>query len=338
MSYEKASATRSPVNLFLYDLAFHELGDGTYSELRSGEYFAVAINTYKRPDRLRNAVQHYADTCGKKAGVGEVFIIWAEQGATVPAATSFFDSNLRNSEVALENRAYVKVLQKDKDSLNSRFEPIEELNHDAVFMVDDDIRVDCSSLTNGFNAWRQHPWSMVGYYPRLASPPLSDPTSSSLIYHTWPIVYLRHKFNFILTKASFLHAKYLGLYTGDEFPQEARDHVDKHKNCEDIAMSMLVANYTKYKNGSPSYPIYVEGNVEDTGLFGGISTGSGHMVTRSDCLTTLTEIFHGKGWESPLAYEIPLGENSWVHHAPGFQWQSKPSNFFEWISFANILT
>lgn len=62
------------------------------------------------------------------------------------------------------------------------------------------------------------------------------------------------------------------------------------------------------------------------------------MVTRSDCLTTLTEIFHGKGWESPLVYEIPLGENSWVHHAPGFQWQSKPSNFFEWISFANILT
>jgi hypothetical protein len=37
-------------------------------------------------------------------------------------------------------------------------------------------------------------------------------------------------------------------------------------NCEDIAMSMLVANYTKAMTGKPEYPIYVEGNVNDRGL------------------------------------------------------------------------
>lgn len=284
------------VAIRLYDLAFYQIGDGGQSELNPGEYFAVAINTYKRPDRLRNAVQHYADACGKKAGVGQVFIIWAEQGVTIPSVSSFFDSNLRSSDAALENRAYVKVLQKAKDSLNSRFEPIEELKHDAVFMVDDDIRVDCSSLANGFHAWRKHPSSMVGYYPRLASPPLSDQTSSSLIYHTWPIVYLRHQFNFVLTKASFLHAKYLTLYTGKDFPQEVRDHVDKHKNCEDIAMSMLVANYTTYTNGKPTYPIYVEGNVDDTGLvsdnlFGPCSTCLFDVFSDFPFLTTCSKPF-----------------------------------------------
>ena len=236
----------------------------------------------------------------------------------------------------LGNRAEVHVLQKEKNSLNSRFEPIEQVKSKAVFMVDDDIRVACPSLVHAFNAWNENPDTMVGYYPRLASPPRSSPKSpSDLIYHTWPVVFVQHKFNFVLTKASFLHSKYLSLYTGDDFPQAIRDHVDQHMNCEDIAMSMLVANYTKYEKGKPSSPIYVEGSVSDVGLFGGISTGSGHMTTRSDCLSKLTSIFLEKGWESPLSYELSLSEFSWIKHAPGFWWQSRPSNFFEWLSFAN---
>lgn len=226
--------------------------------------FAVAINTYRRPDRLRDAVQHYAEVCGRQAGVSQVFVIWAEQGVAIPEPSSFFSTSLR--KLNQPNTAQVKVLQKEKDSLNSRFEPIDDLTSNAVFMVDDDIRVACSSLTQGFDAWKRHPDAMVGYYPRLASPPLSDPQSSELIYHTWPIVFLRHKFNFVLTKASFLHSKYLALYSGDQFPQEVRNHVDKHMNCEDIAMSMLVANHTKATMGNPEYPIYVEGSVDDRGL------------------------------------------------------------------------
>jgi Glycosyl transferase family 64 domain len=32
-----------------------------------------------------------------------------------------------------------------------------------------------------------------------------------------------------------------------DFPQAVRDHVHRHKNCEDIAMLMFIANYTRYK-------------------------------------------------------------------------------------------
>jgi glucuronyl/N-acetylglucosaminyl transferase EXT2 len=149
-------------------------------------------------------------------------------------------------------------------------------------------------------------------------------------------VFLTGKFNIILTKACFLHSKYLSLYSGEDHPNEIRDYVDKHKNCEDVAMSFLVANATKYEQ-STSGPIYVEGSVKDTGLFGGISTGSGHMTTRSDCLTELASIYTKHGWGLPL-YDVDLTKQGWRKHYPGFWWQNRPSNVFEWPSFGNMLS
>jgi hypothetical protein len=342
------------------DNLFHQFGDPSLFSAKlpvvESSSFAVAINTFKRPDMLREAVQHYASTCGKRYGVSQVFVIWAEQGATVPTPDSLFDNpaHFRNGGRALDksNRANVIVLQKAKDSLNSRFEPIAQLTSPAVFMVDDDVRVACPSLASGFRAWNAHPNSMVGYYPRLASAPLANPDSlTELIYHTWPVVFWKHKFNLVLTKASFLHSKYLGLYSGNTFPQEIKDLVDQHKNCEDVAMSMLVANYTSWQqksnnkggsssmSSSPAMPIFVEGSIHDRGLFGGISTQQGgHMSTRSDCLTELTAILQRRGWPAPLSYQVPLRDYSWLRHAPGFWWQFRPSNFFEWFSFGNTRT
>lgn len=358
-----------PVGLYvlltLWDSAFCQVGisSATSYPLSSTETsFSVVINTYKRPDRLKTAVQHYASICGKQFGVSQVFVVWAEQDSQAPSPESFFADSvfLRQGSSSLllskhnqdDTRAEVQVLQKQSASLNTRFEPIPQSHSTAIFMVDDDLRVDCRSLQTAFEAWKANPDSMVGYYPRLASVPRRISTtdsstvmvsSPSLVYHPWPVVFMQHSFNFVLTKACFLHSKYLVLYTNDQtFPRAIKDHIDQHKNCEDIAMSMLVANYTFYysSNKKPAQPIYVEGTVRDSGLFGGISTGSGHMTTRSDCLTQLTRIFQQHGSPSPLHhYSFPLeGPNVWVHHKPGFWWQYRPSNFFEWFAFANTFT
>jgi hypothetical protein len=208
-------------------------------------------------------------------------------------------------------------------------------------MVDDDVRVSCPTLATGFQAWTRFPQAMVGYYPRLASSPRSHSNTGEYIYHGWPTVFLQQSFNFVLTKASFLHKHYLDIYSDKtQHPAEILQYVDKHKNCEDVAMSLLVANYTRAKNGgtTPSYPIYVEGSVSDKGLFGGISTGSGHMATRSQCLTDLSRVYEKHGWGIPLSYENSLVEQSWVHHYPGFWWQYRPSNFFEWFALGNVLS
>ena len=355
--------------------------------------FAVVINTYRRPERLKRAVRHYAEDCGRQYNVGQVFVVWADQSTEPPSDDFFWGTDhppqpLRRgfgdnkngtsttttidatATISNENRVPVEVLQKSKDSLNARFEPIPQLESTSVFMVDDDIKVACPSLLEAFSAWKQYPDTMVGFYPRLAVPAARQKRHASngnnvlppqppgqergqeqeLIYHLWPKVYLTQKFNVILTKASFLHSKYLELYTNDaSFPKEIKDHVEKNKNCEDIAMSMLVANHTNYNyNGNnnnhhnhiepTSRPIiYVEGSVSDVGLFGGISSGKSHFGTRTDCLNKLTQILHSRGWGSPLEEEFDLSENSWIQHSPGFWWQSAPSNPAEWMGLANFL-
>ena len=315
------------VLLRLWDASRYEYGRHPRG---TAPQFAVVINTYKRPQQLKDAVKHYAGACGKKAGVQQVFVVWAELDKKPPP--SFFDKPRLG--VHTHNRAQVKVIEAKKNSLNSRFSPIDGLKLDSIFMVDDDIRVDCTSLTEGFYAWNTRQDTMVGYYPRLALPPRNQPKSTEYVYHSWPIVYWKQKMNFILTKASFLHKRYLDLYTNS--PPEILAYVDKYFNCEDVAMSMLVANVTRSEKGSPAMPLYVEASISDKGLFNGISTGTGHMHRRSQCLTDLTQIYRQHGWEPPLAHVFDLPETTWMLHAPGFWWQRRPSNFFEWFAVENI--
>ena len=47
-----------------------------------------------------------------------------------------------------------------------------------------------------------------------------------------------------MTKAAFLDRRYLELYSGEEH-RPVREYVDRHRNCEDIAMSLLVFNATR---------------------------------------------------------------------------------------------
>jgi len=292
--------------------------------------FDVVINTYKRPQMLADAVRHYAETCGPRSGVNHVYIVWAEEAATIPAVDSFFQqSTMRQSK----NRAGVTILQV-ANSLNSRFLPIDGVQ-DAVFMVDDDIRVNCRHLGDAFAAWKVHPNSLVGYYPRLSQNSRLEGVSE-LVYQSWPIVFWRRKMNIILTKACFLHQRYLGMYSSDDHPKPIKDFVDKYFNCEDIAMAMLVANATRNELSTPAKPIYVEGSVSDLGLFSGISTGTGHMAQRSDCLNELSAIYRDHGWDTPLDSSFALTDSSWNRHFPGFWWQNRPSNFYEWFALANV--
>ena len=316
--------------------------------------FVVVINTYQRPAQLRDAVRHYAETCGPAIGINTVYIVWAEEGVTPPTLDDFFpppDHHHRRRREAPLRRSTIQIISV-RNSLNSRFLPISNIQKNmAVFMVDDDIRVDCRSLQRGFEAWTVHPASMVGYYPRLAlledhhdrhsgrnSIRTSPPTA--FIYHSWPVVYWRQQMNFILTKACFLHSRYMSIYSDpNQHPIEILNYIDKYFNCEDVAMSLLVANITKSATTNPggvvpARPIYVEGQVRDKGLFNGISTGSGHMTQRSKCLMDLTEIYQRHGWVIPLEVTFSLRESSWRRHL--FGWQSQPSNVYEWFALSNI--
>lgn len=350
--------------------------------------FAVVINTFRRPDMLQSSLDHWVNTCGRndpRSKIAKVYVVWAEVDKVPPRPEDIVPHYGGQSSGSAPRVQFIRV---PKDSLNSRFLPIEELgmmDHsngnangntaissspiEAVFMVDDDVRVDCSSMWEGFQAWTYHPSALVGFYPRLASPKLNpnwffQQSKTERVYHTWPVVYSRRKFNIILTKASFFHKRYLELYHNEEEnPREVLEYVDQHKNCEDIAMAFLVARYAKQRyvgkeeqggdedqeqeeeQESYSYcvdcPVYVHGKIQDEGLFNGISTSggslapSGHMEKRSMCLDALTEIYKQKrGWEYPL-WDVSLSDQSWTHTAWG--WWNAPSNIYEWFSFGNTL-
>jgi Glycosyl transferase family 64 domain len=321
--------------------------------------FNVVMNTYKRPEQLIGGVRHYAQTCGRAYGVQHVHIVWAEEDAVPPHPSVFFnnddglvmDNNNNNNNIdpssesvmfpnhhlnKVNNRAGVSF-RRVPNSLNSRFLEIPGVDG-PVFMVDDDIRVDCTSLLESFRAWKTNPDSMVGYYPRLAK---KQNSHSNYIYQSWPSIFFHGRINMILSKACFLHSRYMKLYSSDQHPQAIRDYVDQYFNCEDVAMSMLVANITRYESSHhhrPAKPIYVEAKVTDTGLFNGISTGTGHFTHRSECLDQLTEIYRDHGWEAPLDESFHLLDDAaaWVKHIPGFWWQIRSSNLFEWAAIENV--
>jgi Glycosyl transferase family 64 domain len=355
------------------------------NSLSASSDFAVVINTFRRPKMLQESIHHYGQVCGLATGVQHVYIVWADLAQTPPSPETLWQesASLRQSSSrqsannkAHANRSPLTILQVPKDSLNSRFLPIPDLSTTAIFMVDDDVRVDCKSLRMAFEAWKLYPDSMVGFYPRFAARPLryndkttgtlshnqaadtatnqhavvsnngdskqSDKTINEWIYHSWPVVFGRQRVNLVLTKASFLHSHYLLQYSNqtEALATAVREYVDKVWNCEDVAMSMQVAHMTASNQQAatcpPAKPLYVEGHVQDRGLFGGISTGSGHMQTRARCLTDLNRLYADHGLSPPLEYSWSLSDVSWVRHAPGFTWQIRPSNVFEWFSIGNI--
>ena len=128
------------------------------------------------------------------------------------------------------------------DSLNSRFLPLADLATDAVFAVDDDIRVPCADLEFAFAAWAQQQHALVGFYPRLhvpvdenneatqrpklrgggaaASGTAGDEAGGAAAeeartyaYHSWWYVWWSGRYSMVLTKAALLHRRYLSLYS-----------------------------------------------------------------------------------------------------------------------------
>ena len=130
------------------DLEFRSYGidasvaqnSSTQSKAVDSRGYAVVINTYKRPDMLRQAIHHYGERCGLKHGVRQIFIVWAESDEP-PSPDEFLSephNNIRGVPTEkLENKQISLEFLRVRDSLNSRFLPIPTLIGEAVFMVDD---------------------------------------------------------------------------------------------------------------------------------------------------------------------------------------------------------
>jgi hypothetical protein len=180
------------------------------------------------------------------------------------------------------------------DSLNSRFRPIEGPHNDAIFSVDDDMRVPCEDLMLAHEVWRGSSRSIVGFMPRI-----HIRRNGKLEYRCWWRVWWHGTYSIILTKAAILHHDFFGLYMQDRH-QSVRESLP---------------------------PIYVKGHLDDKGALGGISTRqnivkAGHMQERSDCLNDLERLYH----------TVPLVPSKMIVDSAGNGWTNAPSTTYEYLS------
>ncbi|KAJ9683770.1 hypothetical protein PVL29_016321 [Vitis rotundifolia] len=241
----------------------------SYFACRRG--YNIVINTWKRNDLLKQSVSHYA-LC---SGLDSIHIVWSEPDPPSESLIKFLHHVVHSN--SRDGRKIVLKFDINKeDSLNNRFKEIKDLKTDAVFSIDDDIIFPCSSVEFAFNVWQSAPDTMVGFVPRMHWIDQSKGNTGSYVYAGWWSVWWTGTYSMVLSKAAFFHKKYFSLYT-NEMPASIREFTTKNRNCEDIAMSFLVANVT----GSP--PIWVKGKIFEIGSTG-ISSLGGHTEKRSQCV------------------------------------------------------
>ncbi|KAF5453652.1 hypothetical protein F2P56_028542 [Juglans regia] len=240
--------------------------------------YAIVMNTWKRYDLLKQSISHYS-SC---PGLESIHIVWSEPNPPSDPLKKFLN-HIVQSNSGHERQVELKFDINKEDSLNNRFKEIKDLRTDAVFSIDDDVIFSCSSVEFAFNVWRSAPDTMVGFVPRIHWVDQSKGNNDYYIYGGWWSVWWTGTYSMVLSKAAFFHKKYFSLYT-NEMSASVREYVTKNRNCEDIAMSFLVAN----ASGAP--PIWVKGNIYEIGSTG-ISSMGGHSERRTQCVNRFVAEF-----------------------------------------------
>ncbi|KAI5670522.1 hypothetical protein M9H77_10886 [Catharanthus roseus] len=247
----------------------HAAHFGRSSHPRNG--YTLLINTWKRNDLLKRSISHYS-SC---PGLVSIHIVWSEPDPPSDSLNKFLNHVIRlNSKNG--RRIELKYDINEEDSLNNRFKEIKNLKTDALFSIDDDVIFPCRSMELAFSVWQSAPDTMVGFVPRVHWVEKLKGEGEKFIYGGWWSVWWTGTYSMVLSKAAFFHKKYLSMYTY-QMPASIREYTSKNRNCEDIAMSFLVANAT----GAP--PVWVTGKIFEIGSTG-ISSLGGHNEKRTECV------------------------------------------------------
>lgn len=250
---------------------------------------SLRMNTFRRNDLLKRSAEHLA-SCDC---VGQIQVVWSDQ-ENAPPSLEVFKQEARG-------KIYFEV--HDTNSLNHRFNVTSPMETVGVFSTDDDLEISCADLQFGFETWQSSPTTMVGFSPRLVT---RDSTTELFSYRSWRVVRWNGFYNVVLTKCCFLHTRHLRTYM-EKTPSKILSYIDEHRNCEDIAMSVIVAKYYNVP------PLWVQGRVKEIGG-DGISALAQHFGARSSCVDFFAQQFGGMPLiaTSSKAYRMHTGLWSWL--------------------------
>lgn len=249
--------------------------------------FTIIIQTYNRTDVLLKLLNHYQAVPHLQL----IIIIWNNIGQPTPL--KLWDS-LGPHPVPLVFK------EQTTNRMRNRLQPFQEIDTDAVLMLDDDTLVSVPDVSFAFSVWKQFSDQIVGFVPRkhvattsgvysYGSFELQDPESSG---GDW--------YSMVLIGAAFFHRRYLQLY--QEQHQAVHALVDETQNCDDIAMNFVVSlSLKKTSKSSCSFnrpsgvfvkPVDLR-NLEKDASSGylGMWHRPEHLLQRSYCLNKLTQIY-----------------------------------------------
>jgi hypothetical protein len=234
------------------------------------EFYTIRINSWKRAELLETSVLHHS-SC---PGVAAIQVIWCTDQGEPPS--SLYD----NPKVTVELHPV--------NSLNERFNIMEEPPTVGILSMDDDVLRPCEAIDAGFFKWTQNPGRMVGF----------DARSHAIAKDgTWSYGYLSHtersnQYSMTLPRYSFLHRDYLRWYMED-MPTPIIDTIAKNFNCEDIAMSFFVTSHTA---GKPPLLADFWASRSQIKLYsnGGISDSTEHKEIRDSCVEMFAKMLKVK--------------------------------------------
>eukprot|EP00871_Galdieria_phlegrea_P002310 jgi/Galph1/307/GphlegSOOS_G5068.1 len=243
--------------------------------------FSVIISTFDREELLNKLLIHYS----RSKKIYKIYVVWHNPQSQAP-------SNFRIGNIP------VVFLSQQYDSLNNRFNPIHDLETQVVLICDDDVYVSIEDVEFAFEVWRNNQNALVGIFPRFHRRNKESGQWEYLVAEPVKKKGASRRYSIMLTKFIFMKSDFLFWYTCI-LTEKVHEFVDKQKNCEDIAMQMMVSGMTR----TPPLAVAAKIAPEDYGTdksIGGISTKVGHKEARNKCITFfINNVFRQK---DPLLY------------------------------------
>ncbi|XP_029474150.1 exostosin-like 2 [Rhinatrema bivittatum] len=239
--------------------------------------FTLIMQTFHRTDILLKLLNHYQAV----PRLQKVIIVWNNVGEKPPEGL-WHSLGPHPIPVMFKEQAVNRV--------RNRFQPFQELETDAVLMMDDDTLVSAHDLAFAFSVWQQFPDQIIGFVPRkhIRSP------SGIYSYGGFDLQIPKSGngdlYSMILIGAAFFHRRYLESFAKQ--PKAVHTLIDETQNCDDIAMNFIVANHTGKPSGVFVKPVDIR-NLEGESRSGylGLWHRAEHMQQRSYCLNKLATIY-----------------------------------------------
>lgn len=227
------------------------------------EQFTVVMLTYEREEVLMNSLERLNGL----PYLNKVVVVW--NSPKLPS------EDLLWPDIGVP----IMVVRTEKNSLNNRFLPWNEIETEAILSIDDDAHLRHDEIMFGFRVWREARDRIVGFPGR---------------YHAWDIPHQSWLYNsnyscelsMVLTGAAFFHKYYAYLYSY-VMPQAIRDMVDEYINCEDIAMNFLVSHITR----KPPIKVTSRWTFRCPGCPQALSHDDSHFHERHKCINFFVKVY-----------------------------------------------